>query len=104
MQGPLKIAPLKSSCLNWKVDPFLAWIAWNLGQEFCCDELTIGFKGNHQDKMHISYKREGNYFFVDTMSEDGNTYSFFKHVCIQELYKEKTFPHFIHEFSFSSSI
>jgi hypothetical protein len=59
VQDPLNIAPPKVTYPNWKVDPFLAWIqnvsmaAWDLGQEFSCDEQTIGFKGNHQDKQQI---------------------------------------------------
>jgi Transposase IS4 len=83
VQDPLKIVPPKVTHPNWKVDPFLAWIqdvsmaAWDLGQEFSCDEQTIGFKGNHQDKQRISYKKEGDGFLADAISEDGYTYSFY---------------------------
>jgi hypothetical protein len=65
------------------VDPFLGWIqtvsmaAWDLGKEISRDEQIIGFKGNHQDKQHISYKREGDGFLTDAISEDGYTYSFY---------------------------
>jgi hypothetical protein len=51
--------------------------AWDLGKEISRDEQIIGFKGNHQDKQHISYKREGDGFLTDAISEDGYTYSFY---------------------------
>jgi hypothetical protein len=83
VQGPLKVIPLKNTHPNWKVDPFLGWIqtvsmaAWDLEKEITGDEQMIGFKGNHQDKQRISYKREGDGFLADAISEDGYTYSFY---------------------------
>jgi len=44
---------------------------------FSCNEQTIGFKGNHQDKQCISYKKEGDGFLAKAISEDGYTYSFY---------------------------
>jgi hypothetical protein len=83
VQDPLKIAPSKATHPNWKADPFLGWIqtvsiaAWDLGKEISGDKQTIGFKGNHQDKQHISYKREGDGFLTDAISEDRYTYLFY---------------------------
>jgi len=83
IQDPLKLTPPKTTHPNWKVDPFLGWIqnvsmaAWDLGKEISADEQTIGFKGNHQDKQRISYKREGDGFLADAVSEDGYTYTFY---------------------------
>ena len=83
VQDPLKQVPAKTTHLNWKVDPFLAWIqtvliaAWDMGHKLSCDEQTIGFKGNHADKQRISYKKEGDGFLADALLEDGYTYSFY---------------------------
>ena len=65
IQDPQKAPPPKASHPNWKVDPLLAWIqavsmaAWDMGCYLCCDEQTIGFKGNHADKQWISYQKKG---------------------------------------------
>jgi len=51
--------------------------AQDLGRCFSCDEQMIGFKGNHADKQCISYKKEGDVFLADAISQDGYTNSFF---------------------------
>jgi len=50
--------------------------AWDLGKEISGDKQVIGFKEN-QDKQRISYKREGDGFLTDAISEDRYTYSFY---------------------------
>ena len=83
IQDLCKSIPPKSTHPNFKIDPFLHWIqtvsmaAWDLGWSFSCNEQMIAFKGNHADKQHISYKKEGNGFLADAISQDGYTYSFF---------------------------
>ena len=69
--------------MTYKVDPFLAWIqtvsmaAWDMGKGISCDEQTIGFKGNHADKQRINYKKEGDVFLADSLSDNGYTYTFY---------------------------
>ena len=83
IQDPCKSIPPKSTHPNFKIDPFLHWIqtvlmvAWDLGRCFSCDEQMIGFKGNHADKQCISYKKEGDGFLADAISQDGYTNSSF---------------------------
>ena len=48
-----------------------------MGRNISADEQTIGFKGQHQDKQRISYKREGDGFLADTLCESGFTYTFY---------------------------
>jgi hypothetical protein len=69
--------------MTYKVDPFLAWIqtvsmaAWDMGRGIPCDEQTIGFKGNHADKQRINYKKEGDGFLADSLSDNGYTYTYY---------------------------
>jgi hypothetical protein len=83
IQDPRKIVPSKKTHPNFKVDPFLRSIqaesmqAFDLGKYISIDEQTIGFKGNHADKLRISYKKEGDGFQCDAICCDGFTYSFF---------------------------
>jgi hypothetical protein len=83
-QDPLKAVPSKKKTHpNFKIDPFLAHIqtismeAWDLVRNISCDERTIGFKGQHQDKKRINYKKEGDIFLADALCESGFTYSFY---------------------------
>jgi hypothetical protein len=68
VQNLLILPPSRRTNPNFKVDHFLNWIrtvgmtAWNLGQTFSIDEQTIGFQGKHQDKLRITYKKEGDGF------------------------------------------
>ena len=83
VQDPLKQVPPKTTNPNWKIDPFLAWIqtvsmaAWDMGRGIPCDEQTIGFKGNHADKQRINYKKEGDGFLADSLSDNGYTYTYY---------------------------
>ena len=59
---------LRKDFPNWKIKPLLTWmdfifrIIWLLGLSFFIVEMTIGFKGKHNDKRHIMYKAERNSF------------------------------------------
>ena len=41
------------------------------------DEQTMGFKGKHSDKLRISYKKEGDGFQCDCLTDDGYTFTFY---------------------------
>ena len=79
-QNPAIDTPSKTKFPNWKVRPLILWMnyifprAWNLGQEFSIDEMTIGFQGRHRDKRRITYKRAGDGFQCDALCENGYTY------------------------------
>jgi hypothetical protein len=83
VQNPLIQPPSRKTNPNFKVDHFLTWIrtvgmtAWSLGETFSIDEQTIGFQGKHQDKLRITYKKEGDGFQCDALCQDGFTYSFY---------------------------
>jgi len=51
--------------------------AWKLGTHLSGDEQTIGFKGKHQDKRRITYKKEGDGFQCDAICDRGYTYCFY---------------------------
>ena len=51
--------------------------AWLLGEVFSVDEQTMGFKGNHVDKLRITYKKEGDGFQCDALCQDGYTFTFY---------------------------
>ena len=80
LQDPRIFPPERKKQPNWKVRPLLQWmnvimpIAWLLGYAFSIDEMTMGFKGNHQDKRRITYKVEGDGFQADALCQDGYTY------------------------------
>lgn len=83
---PLIPTPPRETHPNWKVHPFLKHInrvskkAVHLGRDLSCDEQTVGFQGNHKDKMRITYKKEGDGFMADCICCDGYTFNFhFRH-------------------------
>ena len=45
--------------------------AWWLGHDISGDEQTIGFQGRHSDKLHTTYKAEGDGFQCDALCESG---------------------------------
>ena len=52
---------------------------WRLARDIAGDEQTMGFKGNHADKLRITYKKEGSGFQVDAISDDEYTFTFYFH-------------------------
>ena len=79
----VKVMPKREEDPNWKVGDFLAWIltvlinTWTCGQSVSVDEQTLRFQGRHPDKLHITYKREGERFQCDALCNDGYTYAFY---------------------------
>ncbi len=65
---------------DFNVDPLLAHVqsqsitACDAGSG---DEQTAGFKGKHEDKQRINYKKEGDGLLTDTLCEIGYTYAFY---------------------------
>jgi len=65
---------------DFNVDPFLAHVqsksitACDAGSG---DEQTAGFKGKHEDKQRINYKKEGDGLLTYTLCEIGYTYAFY---------------------------
>lgn len=83
VQDPRKEPPPRKDRPNFKVDPLLKTLArnsmaaWILGRDVSVDEQTIGFQGNHSDKLRITYKKEGDGFQCDALCQDGYTYCFY---------------------------
>jgi hypothetical protein len=83
MQDPRLIVPDRNKEPNWKVAPLLQHMnivnksAWKLGRHISVDEQTIGFQGNHKDKLRITYKAEGDGFQCDALCQEGYTYTFY---------------------------
>lgn len=48
--------------------------ALSLGECASVDEMTIGFQGNHQDKLRITYKDAGDGFQCDALCQEGYCY------------------------------
>ena len=67
-QDPKLPIPSRKTHPNFKVDEFLRHLqlifryAWLPGRDLSGDEQTMGFKGQHADKLRINYKKEGNGF------------------------------------------
>ena len=68
---------------TFKVAPFLhhvqevSMLAWRLGHDISGDEQTIGFQGKHYDKLHITYKAEGDGIQCDALWKSGFTWTFY---------------------------
>ena len=83
LQDPRIYPPYRKTHPNFKFDPFLKHVqeismeAWLLGVVFSVDEQTMGFKGNHADKLRITYKKEGDGFQCDALCQDGYTFTFY---------------------------
>ena len=48
-----------------------------LGVKFSVDEPTIGFQGNHLNKLFITYNAKGGRFQCDSMWQDRYTFTFY---------------------------
>ena len=83
LQDPKLPVPPRKTHPNFKVDEFLrdrqkVWrYVWRLARDIAGDEQTMGFKGNHADKLRITYKKEGDGFQVDAISDDGYMFTFY---------------------------
>ena len=83
LQDPAIEIPDRRKYPNWKVRPLIQWLnfimpfIWMLGFAFSIDEMTMGFKGRHQDKKRITYKAEGDGFQADALCDEGFTYQIF---------------------------
>ena len=83
VQNPVLGAKPRSTHPNWKVQEFLHYIlavsiaAWDCGIMISVDEQAIGFQGRHPDKLHITYKAEGDGFQCDALCSDGYTFAFY---------------------------
>jgi hypothetical protein len=79
MQDPRLIVPDRNIQPNWKVAPLLHHMnylnvkAWKLGSNISVDEQTIGFQGNHKDKLRITYKVEGDGLQCNALCQEGYT-------------------------------
>jgi hypothetical protein len=79
-QDPRKPPPNRKQVPLHKVSTVIKWINYigkqsvRLGMNASVDEQTIGFQGKHQDKLRVTYKREGDGFQADTLCERGFTY------------------------------
>ena len=67
----------------YKVDPLLVHTqvismrVWRLGRDISGDEQMLGFQGRHADKLHITYKAEGDSFQCDAICDTGYTWMFY---------------------------
>ena len=95
-QCPVKPSATFSCKTNWKLEPFLEWIksvsqkAWKLGEEISVYKQTCGFQGQHQCKLRIIYKNEGEGFQCDALCDNGYTFTFyFRHEPPPEKYTKQ---------------
>eukprot|EP00978_Attheya_sp_CCMP212_P005814 scaffold12969_cov65-Attheya_sp.AAC.6 len=44
---------------------------WDTGADLSIDEQTLGFQGQDEDKLRITYKKVGDGFQCDAICEDG---------------------------------
>ena len=51
--------------------------AWRMGRDISGDEQTLGFQGQHADKLQITYKAEGDGFQCDALCDSGYSWTFF---------------------------
>jgi Transposase IS4 len=74
-----KVNPLHkvSSFLKWMQQVFLS--AWVPAKDLAGNEQTIGFQGQHADKLRITYKAEGDGFQCDALCDSGYTIGFYFH-------------------------
>ena len=47
------------------------------GRDLSTDNQTMGFKGQHSYKLHITYKKEGGGFQCDCISDNSYTFTFY---------------------------
>ena len=79
-QDPALPIPARKEQPLHKVEPLIAQVnlagaqAWQLGRDLGGDEQSIGFQGNHPDKLRVTYKKEGDGFQGDAIGEDGYTH------------------------------
>ena len=74
--NPLINPPSRDQYPKWKVRPLIKWMnhrcpqVWDLGKSVAVDEMTMRFKGNHCDKLQITYKAEGDGFQADALCDN----------------------------------
>jgi len=80
-------SPSRETNPNYKINPIVKQLikasqsAMIIGEWVSVDEQTIGFKGNHIDKLRINYKKAGDGFQCDALCADGYTYTvYFRNV------------------------
>ena len=85
IKDPTKKTPCHKEHPTYKVAPFLhhvqevSMLAWHLGHDISGNEQTIGFQGKHSDKLHITYKAEGDGFQCDALCKSGFTWTYYFH-------------------------
>ena len=79
--------PKREQNPNYKINPIVKQLigvskkAMIMGEWISVDEQTIGFKGNHVDKLRINYKKAGDGFQCDVLCADGYTFTvYFRNV------------------------
>ena len=81
-QYPRLLLPSKKSHPNFKIDPFFKHILvsfksmWDLGEKISFDEATRGFKRKNSPKSVIKFKKEGDGYLLNCISDDGFIYTF----------------------------
>ena len=82
-QDPKVAVPPKKTHPKFKVDEYFRHIQtifcyfWMPGRDLYIDEQTMGFKGKHADKIHITYKKEGDGFQCDCIADNGYTFTLY---------------------------
>jgi len=75
--------PDRNKFPNWKVRALIKWInkispeAWSCAMQIAVDEMTMRFKGQHRDKLRITFKAEGDGFMADALCDDGYCYQIY---------------------------
>ena len=83
IQDPMAPLPPRKIAPNHKVDPFLLHMlklfanCWECSPYIAGNKQDAGFKGRHPDKQRVTFKKEGDGFLIDTLCNDGFTYTFY---------------------------
>ena len=65
---------------NWKVHGSMSWMnhqsvkLWDAGKATSVNEMTMRFKGRHEDKKRMTCKAEGDGFQADALCNNGHTH------------------------------
>ena len=82
-QDPNIAVTSKKNHPNLKVDEYFRHIqtifrnCWMSGRDLYKDEQTMGFKGQHADKLRITYKQEVDGFQCDCIADNGYTFTLY---------------------------
>ena len=82
-QDPKITVPSKKTHPNFKVNEYFQHIqtifcyCWMPGRDLSTDDQKMGFKGQHDENLRITYKKEGDGFQCDCIADNGYTFTLY---------------------------